>query len=185
MARTRLPAAPSSASPSAARSRWRDALSDERMAHLVKTAFRGTSRALQRRLARHHVQYGQWTLLRVLWQADGLTQRELAEQAGVAESSAFVALGRMEQQGYVRRSKLPGNNKLVRVFLTPHGAALRASSIAAAEEVNRLALRGVTAEDMAATRRTLIAMIENLDAEQPALEEDATAAGARRSARAA
>jgi len=61
--------------------RWRDALSDERMAHLVKLAFRETSRALQARLAPHGVQYGHWTLLRVLWQTDGL---QLAEQARVA-----------------------------------------------------------------------------------------------------
>src|SRR5690349_6796236 len=92
--------------------RWRDALSDERMAHLVKTAFRETSRALQVRLAKHSIQYGHWTLLRVLWKGDGITQRELSEQAGVAEPSAFLALQQMEQLGYVVRRKLPDNNKL-------------------------------------------------------------------------
>jgi hypothetical protein len=61
-------------------SRWRDALSDERMAHLVKTAFRETSRALQVRLAKHSIQYGHWTLLRVLWKGDGITQRELSDR---------------------------------------------------------------------------------------------------------
>ncbi len=85
----------------AAASRWRDALSDERIAHLIKNAFRGTSSALQARLRKHSVRYGHWTLLRVLWQTDGLTQRELSEQAGVREPSTFAALQRMEQLGYV------------------------------------------------------------------------------------
>jgi DNA-binding MarR family transcriptional regulator len=155
-------------------SRWRDALSDERMAHVIKTAFRETSRALQVRLAKHAIHYGHWTLLRVLWKGDGVTQRELSEQAGVAEASAFLALQQMERLGYVVRRKLPDSNKLVRVFLTPRGAALRTVSVAAAEEVNRIALEGVPAADVAAARRALIAVVENLerDAMQASPEAD-------------
>ena len=156
-----------------AAARWRDALSDERLAHLVKSAFRETSRALQARLAEHGVQYGHWTLLRVLWQTDGLTQRQLAEQAGVAEPSAFAALNQMEQLGYVARHKVAGNQKQVRVFLTPRGAALRGASVGAAEEVNRIALEGLAPQDLAAARRVLVTLIENL-------ERDAAAAAAER-----
>ncbi len=141
---------------------WRAALSDERIAHLVKLAFRETSRALQDRLARHGVQYGHWTLLRVLWQTDGLTQRQLAEQARVAEPSAFTALRQMQQLGYVSRRKVPGNQRQVRVFLTTKGSALRAVAVGAAEEVNRVALGGLAREDVAAARRVLVAIAENL-----------------------
>lgn len=141
---------------------WREALSGERMAHLVKLAFRETSRALQDRLAPHGVQYGHWTLLRVLWQADGLTQRQLAGEASISEPSAFTALRQMEELGYVKRQRLPGNQKQVRVFLTAKGAALRAASVGAAEEVNRVALAGLAKEDLEAARRVLAAIVENL-----------------------
>ena len=141
---------------------WREALSDERIAHLVKSAFRETSRALQERLAEHGVQYGHWTLLRVLWKTDGLTQRQLAEQAAVAEPSAFTALRQMEELGLVTRRKVPGNQRQVRVFLSSKGASLRPMSVGAAEEVNRLALEGLSREDVAAARRALIAIVENL-----------------------
>jgi len=146
----------------AATVRWREALSDERMAHLLKLAFRQTSRALQDRLADKGVQYGHWTLLRVLWQTDGLTQRQLSEQASVAEPSTFAALRQMEELGYVTRQKVAGNQRQVRVFLTPRGQALRGASVAAAEEVNRLALAGLAAEDVAAARRVLIEIVANL-----------------------
>jgi DNA-binding MarR family transcriptional regulator len=145
--------------------RWRDALSDERIAHLVKLAFRETSRALQERLARHGVQYGHWTLLRVLWQTDGITQRQLAEQARVAEPSAFAALRQMEEAGYVKRHRVPGNQRQVRVFLTAKGAALRGAIVGAAEEVNRIALSGIAPEDAAAARRVLVRIVENLGRE--------------------
>lgn len=142
--------------------RWREALSDERMAHLLKLAFRETSRALQERLSDHGVQYGHWTLLRVLWQTDGLTQRQLAEQASVSEPSALAALRQMEKLGYVARHKVAGNQRQVRVFLTARGAALRGASVGAAEAVNRLALEGLAPDDVAAARRVLIGILGNL-----------------------
>jgi len=152
--------------------RWREALSDERLAHLVKSAFRETSRALQARLAEHGVQYGHWTLLRVLWQTDGLTQRQLAGEAGVAEPSAFAALNQMEQLGYIARHKVPGNQKQVRVFLTPKGTALRGASVGAAEEVNRIALEGLAPQDIAAARRVLVTLVGNLERDAATAQRD-------------
>ncbi|MBX6320165.1 MarR family transcriptional regulator [Pigmentiphaga sp.] len=149
---------------------WRSALNDERLTHLIKTAFRCTSGSLSRRLKQYDVLYGHWTLLRVLWRGDGLTQRQLSEQAGVTEPSTITALKAMEAQGYVTRRKVPGNNKNIRVFLTPKGAALRSAIVGCAEEVHELAIQGVAKEDLAATRRTLLAVIDNL-ARDAALQE--------------
>jgi DNA-binding MarR family transcriptional regulator len=156
--------APASAEPGA-RVDWRAALTDERMAHLIKDAFRFTSGALRKRLNRHAVLYGHWTLLRILWQTDGMFQRQLAERAGVSQPAAFSALQAMERLGLVRRQKMPDNRKQVRVFVTPMGMALRSPIVNAAEEVNHVALLGIPPEDIAATRRTLLALIENLSAD--------------------
>src|SRR5205814_2274689 len=70
---------------------WREAVPDDRLAHLVKDATRALVRALQMWLAGHHVSFGHWTFLRILWEGDGLTQRELSEQAGVMEPTTFSA----------------------------------------------------------------------------------------------
>jgi DNA-binding MarR family transcriptional regulator len=148
-----------------ARPSYAQALSDERIAHLVKSAFRETSRALQERLAAHGVQYGHWTLLRVLWQTDGLTQRQLAEQAAVSEPSTLAALRQMEALGFVTRQKVAGNQRQMRVFLTSKGASLRAAIVGAAEEVNRVALRGLSRDDIEAARRVLLAIVDNLQRE--------------------
>jgi DNA-binding MarR family transcriptional regulator len=148
------------------RAPWRHAVHDERIAHLIKNAFRGTSGALQRRLREQSLVYGHWTLLRVLWQSDGMTQRQLSEQAGVKESSTFTALQAMEKAGYIRRHKVGGNSKQVRVFLTPKGARLRSRIVPMAEAVNRRALTGVSAQDLSATRRTLLRVIQNLNSDK-------------------
>ena len=144
----------------------REAGPNERMAHLIKLSFRGFSRALQARLRKQSILYGHWTLLRILWRADGMTQRQLSEQAGVAEPTAFAALQAMEKLGYVSRQKMPHNSKEVRIFLTPKGSALRNVIVPLAEEVNRLALAGIPLEDLAVTRRTLLTAIENMVADE-------------------
>ncbi|WP_429550913.1 MarR family winged helix-turn-helix transcriptional regulator [Paraburkholderia sp. MM5477-R1] len=138
------------------------AAADERIAHLVKDAYRGLSKALQIRLKERDVMYGHWTFLRILWQTDGITQRQLSEQAGVMEPTTFSALQSMEKLGYVTRKKMPDNRKQVRVFLTPKGAALRAVLVPAAEEVNDIALADIPAKDVTLLRKTLVAIIENL-----------------------
>ena len=110
---------------------------NDRLAHLVKDATRALLRALQMRLAEHGVSFGHWTFLRILWEHDGLTQRELSEQAGVMEPTTFSALKAMERLGYVARRQMPDNRKKIYVFLTPKGRALKSKLVPLAEEVNR------------------------------------------------
>ena len=166
---------------------WREAVPDDRLAHLVKDATRALVRALQMRLAGHKVSFGHWTFLRVLWEGDGLTQRELSDEAGVTEPTTFSALKAMERLGYVVRRQVGKDRKKVFVFLTPKGRALKSRLVPLAEEVNKIALRGLKAADVAATRATLLAMIENLarddgvlDRRMPSTRELARLTGPRR-----
>jgi DNA-binding MarR family transcriptional regulator len=143
-------------------SHWRDAVPDDRMAHLVKDATRALVRSLQMRLVAHGVSFGHWTFLRILWERDGLTQSELSREAGVMEPTTFTALKTMEASGYVVRRQLAGNRRKVHIFLTARGRALKRTLVPLAEAVNRVAVRGVASSDVAATRRTLLAMLANL-----------------------
>jgi DNA-binding MarR family transcriptional regulator len=141
---------------------WREAVPNDRLAHLVKDATRALVRALQMRLADYAVSFGHWTFLRILWEHDGLTQRELSEQAGVMEPTTFAALKAMEQLGYVERRQLPDNRKNIYVFLTPKGRALKEKLVPLAEDVNRVAVAGLEPADVSRTRQLLLAVIENL-----------------------
>jgi DNA-binding MarR family transcriptional regulator len=145
-----------------------NAAHEERFAHLVKLAARGVARALQMRLTEYSVSYGHWTFLRILWEEEGLTQRELSARAGVMEPTTFAALKAMARRGYVTRRRNPQSRKEMQVFLTPQGRALQAKLVPLAEEVNDVALRGVAAADTAATRRTLLALINNLAVDEKA-----------------
>ena len=149
---------------------WREAVPDDRLAHLVKDATRALVRALQMRLAEHAVSFGHWTFLRILWEGDRLTQRELSERAGVMEPTTFAALKAMERRGYIRRRKFAGDRKKIYVLLTAKGRALRDVLVPLAEEVNNVAARGVKPSAIAITRMVLLTIIENLDRNEAVAE---------------
>ncbi len=142
--------------------RWRDVAPQDRLAHLVKDAMRALDRALQLRLAEHAVALGHWPFLRVLWESDGLTQRELSREAGVMEPTTFAAVKAMAALGYVVRRQLDDNRRKNHIFLTARGRALERTLVPLAEEVNRIAVCGVPVDDIVAARRTMLKVLENL-----------------------
>src|SRR5881628_3440967 len=152
---------------------WREAVPNDRLAHLVKDATRALVRALQVRLVEHGVSFGHWTFLRILWEHDGITQRALSAQAGVMEPTTFSALKAMEKLGYVERRQLADNRKNVYIHLTPRGRALKQSLVPLAEDVNRIAVAGVEPADVARVRTVLLAVIENLAGDETAAEKGA------------
>ena len=141
---------------------WHEAVPNDRMAHLVKDTARSFLRSLQARLSTHDVSLGHWTFLRILWEHDGLTQRELSQEAGVMEPTTLIALRPMEAQGYITRTRMAGNRKNLYVFLTPAGRALKKKLVPLAEEVNSLATRGLDESAVAGVRRSLLVMLDNL-----------------------
>ena len=67
--------------------------------YLVRDAHRAFQRLLERRIAPYGVTRGQWYFLRVLWNADGLSQRELSMRVGMMEPTTVIALRSMERTG--------------------------------------------------------------------------------------
>jgi len=141
---------------------WHDAVPNDRLAHLVKDASRAFVRALQSRLSSHGVPFGHWTFLRILWETDGLTQRELSEQAGVMAPTTFAAVTAMEKLGLVERQQRPENKKNTHVYLTAEGRALKDKLVPLAEEVNEISVTGLSERDIKVARKVLLTIIENL-----------------------
>lgn len=144
---------------------WREAVPEDRLAHLIRDVARAQMRALQLRVAEHGVSFGHWTFLRILWLKDGLTQRELSELAGVMEPTTFAAVKAMEGMGLVERRQLAGNRKNMHVFLTRAGRGLQKKLVPLAEEVNRISVAGSSAAQVQANRQFLLKVLENLAAD--------------------
>lgn len=151
---------------------WHEQIPHDRMAHLVRDASRLLAKSLQRRLAEHGVSFGHWSFLRVLWAQEGLSQRELSEAAGVMEPTTFTALKAMEANDLIERRHLNGNRRKQHVFLTDKGKQLKDVLTPLAEDVNHVALARVSEADLNATRRTLLAMINDLAIDNQEIDPD-------------
>lgn len=144
---------------------WQEDVPDDRLAHLIRDAGRVLTKSLQTRLAEHSVSFGHWSFLRILWVTEGLTQRQLSEEAGLMEPTTFTALKAMEENGLIERRQLNGNRKNIHIYLTKKGSDLKEILIPLAEEVNNIAVQGVECEDLRVTRRTLLKIISNMAAD--------------------
>ena len=145
---------------------WREAVPNDRMAHLIRDTERAFRRALQMRLAVHSVPFGHWSFLRILWESDGLTQKDLSARAGVMEPTTFTAMKAMEALGYVTRKQLPTNKKNMYVYLTNEGRALKEKLVPLAEDANHVSVEGVSPQEVKTARKVLLAMIENLERDE-------------------
>lgn len=135
--------------------------------YLLRDTYRAFTKVLQARINAHGVSIGQWYFLRVLWDEDGLTQRELSQRVGMMEPTTVTALNGMEERGYVRRVRNAGDRRKVNIYLTEQGRALRNVLLPHAIDVNMRAVAGVPPEDIEALRRTFNAMKHNLEGLAP------------------
>jgi DNA-binding MarR family transcriptional regulator len=116
----------------------------------VRDLNRLMQRALAARIQPRGVAPGAWYFLRVLWEEDGLTQRELADRIGMREPTAVIALRGMEAAGWITRQRVAADRRKAQVRLTPAGRALRDALLPEAQAVVAEATRGLSPEEMAA-----------------------------------
>ena len=131
--------------------------------YLVRDAHRAFQRLLERRIAAYGVSRGQWYFLRVLWITDGLSQRELSARVGMMEPTTVIALRSMERAGLIRRVRGDDDRRKVLVFLTAKAKRLRGELLAVARTITDEAEAGIAPRHLAAFRRIVARMTENLD----------------------
>ena len=139
--------------------------------YLTRIAFRLFSRQLERRTLPKGVSSGQWPFLRVLWNEEGMTQRELSRRVGMQEPTTVTALNSLVKAGLVRREPSTEDRRKTHVFLTPKARQLRAELMVCVAEVNDIATRGIDPAEMAVLRRVLVQLAENLSRDDPAASE--------------
>lgn len=138
--------------------------SETSIGYLLRDTYRAFTKILQSRISAHGVTIGQWYFLRVLWEEDGLTQRELSQRVGMMEPTTVTALNGMEKRGYVKRVRNTDDKRKVNIFLTERGKSLRNVLLPHAIDVNVRAIAGVPPEDVEVVHRALHAMKRNLEA---------------------
>jgi len=125
------------------------------VARLMRTTF-------DRRVKALGLTRSQWWVLNHLFRNDGATQSELADILEVEKATLGRLLDRMEQKGWVRREGHAGDRRAKRVFLTEEVEPAIKTMRAAAAEVRREALAGLSAPQQEQFVDALLAMKANL-----------------------
>lgn len=108
------------------------------------------------------VHRGQLFALRALWESEGISQSELAEQLGVQPATVTNGLQRMERAGLVERRRDAQDQRVWRIYLTDEGKGLKESVQGMWRELEQRTFAGFTEEEQDQLGRFLRRIRQNL-----------------------
>ena len=120
------------------------------------------SRCLSHELAKVGISFNQYYYLRVLFEANGISQMELSERVDVDPTTVVTVVDTLERQKLVERRKDPADRRKAPIYLTRKGKLLRRPLLTAIATAHDDALAGISAADIAAFRRVAERVIDNL-----------------------
>jgi DNA-binding MarR family transcriptional regulator len=138
---------------------------EEALGFWVSRVYLASRAELYRRFKAHGVELTpeQWMVLVRLWQAEGLTQTDLASRTFRDLPTMSRIIGTMERSGLISRKPDPEDGRARLVYLTPRGRSLRQSLVGEARSMVDSMLHGIPEADITKTRKTLQRILENLE----------------------
>ncbi|MBI9115902.1 MarR family winged helix-turn-helix transcriptional regulator [Sanguibacter suaedae] len=104
--------------------------------------------------------YPQYLVLLVLWEDDGVRVSHIGARLSLESGTLSPLLRRMEQAGWVARTRDTDDERVVRVALTPEGATLRERALGIPEGLARRG--GLDLEETATLAHLLGKLCNNL-----------------------
>ena len=96
-----------------------------------------------------------WYYLRLLWERNGATQRELSEDLGIRGPTTVEAIAGLEVKQLIRRQPDPKDKRKVVIHLTPKGIELKHILLKFALEVQDIATADISVEELETMRTVL------------------------------
>ena len=134
--------------------------------YLLANAHKQTMGMLADCIAPMGVTPAQWQVLVVLWETDGLTQKELSQRVAVETATLSRTVDRMERDGLVTRDRSATDRRQVHVRLTEYGAGLWRDLVPEAEANQDRALKGISDVEEEILRGLLKRVISNMTPEK-------------------
>ncbi len=129
--------------------------SSDSVGFLIRDTMMHLQIVLRQQLQDHNLSTAQWYLLRVLWEEEGLSQRELSERVCTTEPTTQSALLRMEKQGIIKRVRNKTDRRANHIYLTKKGRNLEPKLIPYARNVNNIASKGISKTDLKAFNKVI------------------------------
>jgi MarR family transcriptional regulator, organic hydroperoxide resistance regulator len=113
-------------------------------------------------LARIDMTLPMYRVLAALWERDGQKLSELSDMISVEMSTLSRLIGEMKNRNLVSRQRQDGDERSVRLSLTPQGRALVTSLIPRAQSYEAMAVKGFSKTEIATMKSVLRKILDNL-----------------------
>ncbi len=104
----------------------------------------------------------QWRVMMVIWNSEGLSQRELADRCFMNKVSISKLLAPLEKRGLVYRERSEADRRGNRVFLTDAGYELHRQMVDLAKQNLQQAEQGIDPDDLDTFRTVARQIITNI-----------------------
>ena len=105
----------------------------------------------------------QGRILHVLWENDGISNRELSKKSGLAMSSLTTMLERMEEKNLLIRKFCPTDKRKILIFLTDYAKSLKSEYDEISDKMNEISFEGISDEERLAFEATLEKVLYNFE----------------------
>jgi MarR family transcriptional regulator, organic hydroperoxide resistance regulator len=136
---------------------------DETLGFLLNDTARAVRRTWGPMVTRHGVSTGIFPFLRIVFERDDLTVRELAEAVHMRGPTTVNIVKQMEALGFVRRERNADDARKINIFLTAAGRRAWQAALPEVISINARAESGLTATEKRELKRLLRRVRANFD----------------------
>ena len=99
----------------------------------------------------------------VLWENDGISNRELSKKSGLAMSSLTTMLERMEEKKLLERRVDENDKRKILIFLTDYAKSLKSEYDEISDKMTEISFEGISDEERLAFEATLEKVLYNFE----------------------
>ncbi len=121
------------------------------------------TQAMDREAQAHGISLSQWRYLRELWEEDGLSSGELTRRVGRQGPTTVAAVKSLVRAGLVTLVKSRHDRRMSHVHLTARGRRLALTMSPLIQQVNEVAIAGLSPAEVATLKRLIVRLQRTLD----------------------
>lgn len=140
------------------------------LGYLLNTSARLIKRKLDMKLKNHNITTAQWAGLKLLSVENNLSQAEIAEKTNTDRATCGAIIDKLIAKGLLEKELSPKDRRSYIVKILPPALEIVDEVTSLAENVNHLALQGLSDSDVSVFMRCLQTIITNLGEEKDDME---------------
>jgi DNA-binding MarR family transcriptional regulator len=119
--------------------------------------------AIEEKLAQRGIPLRIWFPLRVLYDNEGITQRELGQILGFGDAHAGVIVGVMQRRKLIDRKPSRVDKRRINLYLTPAGRKMAQATLREMRAINASIVAGFSAAEARTLHALLLRAHDNLE----------------------